>query len=421
MKKKLLDFESGLFRSFNYRNYRLFFGGQCISLIGTWIQLLAMSWLVYRLTNSALLLGIVGFANELPVFLFTPFAGVLADRWKRHRALLATQTLAMLQALVLAALVLTGRLQTWQIICLGVFLGCVNAFDMPIRQSFIADLVDKKEDLGNAIALNSSMFNAARLVGPSIAGILVSLVGEGLCFLVNGISYFAVIVALLAVKVTGRPAEKRRGGVFQDLKEGFSYAYGFIPIRYILLLLALVSLIGMPYTVLMPVFAKDILGGGPHTLGFLMGATGLGALIGAVYLASQKGLYGVINNIPLAAGVFGAGLVAFSHSTDLRLSLAFLLVSGFGMMVQMASSNTVLQTVVDDNKRGRVMSFYVLSFRGMAPFGSFMTGALADRIGAVNTLLFGGLACLLGAVVYASKLKHLRSVILKAYADKGLA
>lgn len=400
-----------ILRSFHYRNYRLFFGGQGISLIGTWIQNIAMSWLVYSLTNSALLLGIVGFAGQIPTFILTPFAGVLVDRWHRHRILVVTQTLAMLQAFILALLVLTGNVTVWHIIPLSVFLGLVNAFDIPARQSFVVEIIENREDLGNAIALNSSMFNGARLLGPSIAGILIAAVGEGLCFLLNGVSYLAVIAALLAMRVIPKKIEIKKSHILHGLKEGFFYAFGFAPIRYILLLLSLISLVGMPYAVLMPIFAKEILHGGPHTLGFLVGCSGIGALVGAVFLASRKSASGLAKNIPLAAGLFGVGLIIFSQSRVLWLSLLLMLITGFGMMVQMASSNTLIQTVVDDDKRGRVMSFYTMAFMGMAPFGSLLAGGLASKIGAPNTLLIGGIATILGAIVFAVKLPFLEEAL----------
>ncbi|MHB1043018.1 MAG: MFS transporter [Eubacteriales bacterium] len=392
-----------ILRSFQYRNYRLFFSGQGISLIGTWLQNIAMSWLVYSLTNSAFLLGVVGFAGQIPSLIITPFAGVLVDRWNRRRTLVVTQTLAMLQAFMLSFLVLTGNATVWHIIPLSVFLGLVNAFDAPARQSFIVNIIEKKEDLGNAIALNSSMFNGARLLGPSIAGMLIAAVGEGICFLLNGVSYLAVIAALLAMKVKPRPLEARRSRILQELKEGFTYAFGSAPIRSIILLLALISLMGMPYVVLMPVFAKEILKGGANTLGFLMGFSGLGALTGALFLASRRDALGLVRLIPLAAGLFGVGLIAFSRSRVLWLSMLLMLVTGFGMMVQMASSNTVVQTIVDDSKRGRVMSFYMMAYMGMMPFGSLLGGSLANRIGAPDTLALGGVAVILGALLFASK------------------
>lgn len=390
-------------RSFQYRNYRLFFSGQGISLMGTWIQNIAMSWLVYSLTQSALILGLVGFASQIPTFLLTPFAGVLVDRWNRHKTLIITQTLAMFQAFFLALLVKTGNVSVWHIIPLSLFLGLVNAFDMPTRQSFVVDIIERREDLGNAIALNSSMFNGARLIGPSLAGILISAVGEGVCFFLNGISYLAVIAALFAMKVTPENIGNKHTHVLKGLKVGFSYTFGSTPIRSIILLLGLVSLMGMPFAVLMPVFAKEILHGGAHTLGFLMGFSGMGALAGAIFLASRKDIRGLVIIIPLAAGILGLGLIAFSRSSVMWLSLILMLFTGFGMMVQMASSNTVIQTIVDDDKRGRVMSLYTMAFMGMAPFGSLFAGGLANRLGAPNTLLIGGVSCILGAIVFASK------------------
>jgi len=407
-------------RALQYRNYRLFFGGQSISLIGTWMTRIATSWLVYRLTNSVFLLGVVGFSGQIPTFLVASFAGVLTDRWNRHHILVVTQILAMIQSFALAILTLTGIITVWHIILLSIFQGLINAFDMPARQSLVVEMVEKREDLGNAIALNSSMFNGARLLGPSIAGILISAVGEGMCFLLDGISYLAVIASLLAMKITPRKTETPKSNVLQGLKEGFSYAFPFAPIRSILLLIGVVSLVGMPYTVLMPVFAKEILRGGPHTLGFLMGASGIGALVGAIYLASRKSVLGLGRIIPLAASIFGIGLIAFSLSRVLWLSLAMMLLTGFGMMVQMASSNTVLQTIVDDDKRGRVMSFYTMAFMGTAPFGSLLAGGLASRIGAPNTLMIGGVCCILGSFIFASKLSILREMVRPIYVRMGI-
>ena len=414
-----MKFNQTVLPALQYRNYRLFFGGQSISLIGTWMQRIAMSWLVYRLTNSALWLGVVGFTGQIPIFLLTPFAGVLADRMNRQRILVITQTLAMIQALILALLVLTGTIAVWHILSLSIFLGIVDAFDMPMRQSFMVEIVEKK-DLGNAIALNSSMVNSARLLGPSIAGMLIASMGEGMCFLLNGLSYLAVILSLLAMKITSKRTETPNTYVLHGLKEGFHYAFGFLPIRYVLLLIALVSLIGMPYTVLMPVFAKDILHGGPHTLGFLMGSSGVGALVGAIYLASRRSVLGLGKWIALAAGLFGIGLIAFSLSRIFWFSLFLMLLTGFGMIVQMASSNTILQTVVDEDKRGRVMSFYAMAFRGMAPFGSLLAGGLASKIGAPNTLMIGGISCILGSLMFARKLPLLRQMVRPIYVKMGI-
>jgi len=411
---------SNIVRSLRYRNYRLFFYGQSISLIGTWIQRITVPWLVYRLTGSVFLLGLVGFAGQIPTFLMAPFAGVLVDRWNRHKILVITQVLALIQAFVLALLFYVKSISVWHIAILSVFLGIINAFDMPARQSFVVDMIEKKEDLGNAIALNSSMVNSARLIGPSIAGVLISLTGEGMCFLINAISYLFVIAFLLMMKITPRKIVVQDTNAFQKFKEGFTYTFGFLPIRYIILLLALVSLMGMPYTVLMPVFAKTILHGGSHTFGFLMGATGIGALMGAVYMASRKNAAGLEKFIPWFAAIFGLGLILFSLSTNFILSLFLLFITGFGMLMQMTSSNTILQTIVDDDKRGRVMSFYTMAFMGTAPFGSLLAGALASKVGAPNTLLIGGVACILGAIVFMRKLPEIKKSIRPIYIRLGI-
>ncbi|MGD0340929.1 MAG: MFS transporter [Bacteroidales bacterium] len=408
-----------MFRSFRYRNYRLFFGGQSISLIGTWIQRIATPWLVYHLTNSAFMLGVVGFAGQIPTFIIAPFAGVLTDRWNRYHIMIATQIAAMIQASILSLLYFGGHIHVWQIVLLNVFLGCVNAFDTPARQSFVIQMVEKKEDLGNAIALNSSMVNGARLVGPSVAGVIIALTGEGICFMINAISYIFVIASLLMMKVAPREIKKKETHVFKELREGVSYAFGLAPIKYIIFLLALVGLIGMSYQVLMPVFAKEVLHGGSHTFGFLMGASGLGALSGALYLASRKSVVGLCNLIPLASGIFGLGLVAFSFSRFQPLSMVLMVFVGIGMMMQMASSNTILQTIVDDDKRGRVMSFYAMAFMGTAPFGSFLAGTMAKYIGAPHTLLLGGIICITGAFLFARKLPVMRKVIRPIYVKLG--
>jgi len=418
-----LDDPKGLqliFRALHHRNYRLFFGGQGVSLIGTWMQQIAMSWLVYRMTQSAFLLGVIGFLGQIPAFLLSPFAGVLIDRWNRHRILVGTQSLAMIQAFILAFLTLTGTIAIWHIIILALSLGFVNAFDMPTRQAFVVEMVETGEDLGNAIALNSFLFNGARLLGPSIGGILISLLGEGVCFLLNGISFIAVIAALLAMKMTKREIRSKSSHVLQGIKEGFTYAFGFPPIRSLLLLLGLVSLAAMPYTVLMPVFAKNILHGGPHTLGFLLGASGVGALVGAVYLASRKSVLGLGRLIVIALNIFGIGLIAFSVSRVLSLSLLLLAFTGFGMMVQMASTNTVLQTIVEEDKRGRVMSLYTMAFMGMVPFGSLLAGTLASKIGAPGTIMISGLACILGSILFARKLPALREMVRPIYIEKEI-
>jgi len=418
------DQKSGLafmLRGLSHRNYRLFFSGQSISLIGTWMTRIATSWLVYRLSGSALLLGVVGFAGQIPSFVLAPLAGVLVDRWNRHRLLVITQVLALVQSLALAVLTMTGLIRMRHVIVLSVFQGLINAFDMPARQAFLVEMVDRREDLANAIALNSSMVNAARLLGPSIGGVVIAAVGEGWCFMTDAISYLAVIASLLVMKVTPRMITlSRDADIFEQLREGWNYVVRFAPIRNTLLLLALVSLVGMPYTVLMPVFADNILHGGPNTLGLLMAASGVGALIGAMVLASRKSVLGLGKFIPLMAGTFGAGLIVFSFTRVLWLALLLMVITGLGFMVQMAASNTVLQTIVDEDKRGRVMSFYTMAFMGTAPFGSLLAGTIAERIGAPHTLMFGGIGCVLGALWFAQTLPALRRDVRPIYVKIGI-
>jgi MFS family permease len=408
-------------RALGSRNYRLFFGGQSVSLLGTWLSRVAVSWLVYRLTGSAYYLGMVGFAGQVPAFLLGPLAGVLVDRWDRHRLLCVTQALSMVQSFLLAALTLPGVITVGEIVALSAFQGLINALDTPARQAFVVEMVESREDLPNAIALNSSMFNAARLVGPALAGLIIAAAGEGTCFLADGFSYLAVIGSLLAMKLpsrSGAPAPAKP--ILRRLKEGFRYAFGFPPIRSLLLLLALVSFAGTPYVVLLPVFTADVLHGGPYALGFLYAASGLGALAGALYLAARTSVLGLGSLVPLAAALFGGSLIGFAFSHLYWLSLILLTLSGFGMMVQMASSNTLLQTMVDDDQRGRVMSFYTMAFLGMAPFGSLAAGLLANAIGGPVTLAIGGTACLLGAMVFARKLPELRVMVRPIYVRKGI-
>jgi MFS family permease len=408
-------------RALAYRNYRLFFGGQVISLLGTWITTTATNWLVYRLTGSALLLGVVGFAGQFPAFLLGPVAGVFVDRHDRHRLLVATQTVSMLQSFALAALTLSGHITVGWIIALSVVQGMVNAFDMPTRQAFLITMIERREDLGNAIALNSSMVNAARLIGPTIAGFVIAASSEGWCFLFDGISYVAVIIALLRMRdVRSAAPAVGRGSARAQLAEGLRYAFGFGPIRSIILLLAVVSLVGVPYSVLMPVFATDVFHGGPHTLGFLMTAAGCGALVGALWLASRRSVRGLSRIIPIATSIFGGGLILFSFASVFWLALPCLVITGFGFMVQMASSNTVIQTIVDDEKRGRVMSFYMMAFLGTAPFGSLIAGWLSEKIGAPHTLLIGGICCLAGAAVFARALPGIRQAIRPIYVRLGI-
>ena len=406
-------------RALESPNYRLFFGGQGLSLIGTWMQQLAMGWLAYRLTNSAFLLGIIGFSSQVPTLLIGPLAGVYSDRWDRYRILIVTQSLAMLQALALAALTFSGLVTFGWLVALAMFLGFVNAFDIPARQSFIIQIVEKKEDLGNAIALNSLMFNGARLIGPSVAGIIISFTGEGACFLLNGLSFAGILLALRAIRVL--PREKQpETRVWQGLREGFSYAFGFAPIRYILLQLAAISFMGMPYAVLMPVFARDILSGGPGTLGLLMACSGTGALVGAAFLAARKSILGLGKWIVYGSVLFGGAIIVFSLSTALWLSSLMMLLSGFGMIVQMASSNTILQTIVEEDKRGRVMSFFAFAIIGTTPLGSFFAGLLGEKIGVVPTLAISGITCIAGALLFAGRLPQIRLMIRPIYQRMGI-
>jgi MFS family permease len=407
-------------RALSHRNYRLFFAGQGISLVGTWITRVATSWLVYRLTGSAAMLGIIGFAGQIPTFLLAPFAGVWVDRWSRYRVLVGTQVLSMLQSFALAWLALAGTINVTHILLLSALQGVINAFDTPARQAFVVDMVEDRAHLPNAIALNSSMVNGARLVGPSVAGLLIAAAGEGWCFLLDGVSYVAVIASLLMMRLARTERPEPVTHVLAELSDGFRYAFGFAPIRSVLLLLALVSLMGMPYTVLMPVMAAEVLRGGPHTLGFLMGATGVGALGGAVYLASRESVIGLGRAIPSAAALFGCGLIAFSLSRSIALSLVLMVITGAGFMVQLASSNTIIQTIVREEMRGRVMAFYTAAFMGTAPFGSLLAGGLAARFGAPTTLLLGGCACILGGAVFAGQLRRLRELVKPIYVERGI-
>jgi MFS family permease len=411
---------SHAWRALRHRNFRLFFTGQSISLIGTWMTRVATSWLVYRLTGSALLLGVVSFAGQIPTFLLAPFAGVLVDRLNRRKMLVWTQALAGLQSLALAGLTLARVINIHEVIWLSVLQGLINAFDMPGRQAFLVQMVEEKQDLGNAIALNSSMVNMARLVGPALAGLVIGSVGEGYCFLIDGISYLAVIASLVMMRVKVAPVMRSFAPLLEQLKDGWTYVRGFAPIRTILSLFALISLMGMPFMVLMPIFASKILHGGPHTLGFLLGASGIGALISAISLALRKTVRGLTTMIQISAGVFGLGLISFGLSSWLPLSLFLMLIVGFGMMQGMAASNTVIQTLVPEDKRGRVMSYYTMAFVGMAPFGSLLAGALAHRLGAPHAVMITGACCLAGSFWFSMQLKAIRTVMRPIYIEMGI-
>ncbi|HVP63829.1 MAG TPA: MFS transporter [candidate division Zixibacteria bacterium] len=409
-----------ILRALRSRNYRLFFGGQSISLIGTWMTRIATSWLVYRLTGSAMLLGVTGFAGQLPMFLLGPFAGVWVDRWDRQRTLIWTQVFSMVQSLLLAALALSGRIRISHIIALSVVQGIVNAFDTPARQAFVSEMIDDRADLPNAIALNSSMVNAARLIGPSIAGVLIAKVGEGYCFLSDGISYIAVIISLLVMQVSRRAAATGVRSVRRELIEGWQYVSGFAPIRSILLLLAVISLVGMSYTVLMPIYASNVLHGGAHTLGFLMAASGCGALAGALVLAARNTVRGMLKILPIAAIGFGVGLTVLSQTRTEWIALGLMFIVGYSMMQHMAVSNTILQTISDEDKRGRVMSYYTMAFLGMAPFGSLFAGAIAARIGVPRTFTFSGLFCVCFGAVFFTRMPGIRRLMRPIYQKLGI-
>lgn len=374
-----------------------------------------MPWLVYQMTGSALLLGIVSFAGQIPSLVLSPVAGVLTDRWSRYRVLLVSQILSLIHAFLLAWLTLSGQIQVWQIVWLSFFIGCINAFDVPSRQSFIIDMIEKKEDLGNAIALNSVMFNGARLLGPSIAGIILAGTSAGVCFLINGISFIFVIASLLSMKLKIKEIKSFETRIVKEFRDGLDYIFGFAPIKHIIILLSISSLTGMSYSVLMPVFAKEILSGDSYTYGFLMGAAGFGALLGAIYLASKESVLKLGRIIPAAAILFGTGLIFLSFSRNFPLSLLLMIFVGMGLMLQTAASNTILQTITDDKMRGRVMSFYTMAIMGTAPFGSLLAGWLAKIIGAPATMLAGGVATIAGAGLFLKILPELKRQVSPIY------
>ncbi len=407
-------------RALRHRNYRLFFSGQSISLVGTWITKVATAWLVYRLTGSAWLLGVVGFAGQIPTFLLAPFAGVLVDRWNKHRVLLATPSLAMLESALLATLTLGGVIRVWEIIALNVFQGLIDAFDMPTRQSLVVRMVEDRADLPNAIALNSSMVNAARLLGPAVAGVLIAALGEGWCFFIDAVSYAAVLLSVFLMRLEVQPRRQKETHVLHEMAEGFRYASGFAPIRALLLLLAVSGLAGRPFSVLLPVIAREVMHGGAGTLGILQSTAGVGALAGALYLASRTSVLGLGRVVLLSAALFGLGLVAFSRAQVLWLALPLLFLAGTGMMVQTAASNTIIQTIVEEDKRGRVMSMLGMSLFGSVPLGSLIAGALATRIGAENTILVGGAICVVGAGVFLRALPEVRRVVRPIYESMGI-
>jgi len=402
------------FRSLKYRNFRLFFFGNGISLIGTWIQRIALPWLIYSLTDSVMLLGLAGFLGQIPTFIISPFAGVLIDRYNKYKMLLWVQIIPMIQALLLAFLVLGGYAQIWHILVLSAILGIITAFEMPIRQSFMIHLIENKDDLFNAISLHASMINIARLVGPILAGIIIGFKGEGICFLINAISFSFVIIFLLMMKLEYVYKKPLQANIVSELKQGIKYTFGFLPIRNVIIILAFVSIMGTSYTALMPAFVKDYLGGGSYTFGFLMGADGLGAIFGAIYLASRNTVKGIVKLIPLAATIFGFAMIAFSFSAKYLQSPMFviplLIITGMSMLFVLACSNTFLQTVSDEDKRGRVMSFYTMAFMGTAPLGSLLAGFLGDKLGIPVTVTICGTVCLIIAVWFVCQFKVFKQV-----------
>lgn len=407
MNNKITETISLTFRALRNRNYRLFFSGQCISVTGTWIQQVAINWLVYSLTKSALLMGIIMFAGSIPSLFLSPLAGVVVDRINKYHVLIILQTLFMLEALILAILTLTGFVQVWQIVIMSISIGITNAFDMPLRQAFVVNLIDRSEDLGNAISLNSSSMNIALLIGPAIAGMLIAAFGEGICFLINSLSYIAVISALLVMKMKVLPIPEGNGtNVFQEFHEGFKYVSNSFPLRNIIIYLATASLVGMSYIVLMPIFAKEILHGNAQTLGFLLSTAGIGALFGALYLAGKKSILGLGKWICIASLILGSGLVGLAFVNKFLIALILLFFIGFGMVVVIVSCNTLVQDIVDDDKRGRVMSLYTMAFMGTTPIGSLFGGVIAHKIGVPHTFLLTGVIMIISAFVFSTKLKY---------------
>jgi MFS family permease len=412
---------SHAWRALRHRNFQLFFFGQGISLIGTWMTRLATSWLVYRLTRSALLLGVVGFAGQIAAFALAPVAGVWVERVDRRRMLVWTQAAGAIQSLALAVLTLAHVITIGEIIALAALQGLINAFDMPGRQAFLVQMVEDRGDLGNAIAINSSMVNSARLIGPAIAGLVIGAFGEGWCFLIDGISYLAVIASLLAMRIRSLDIRRHASGMLAQMREGWDYVSTFRPVRTVLLLLVLVSLMGWPYTVLLPVFAGQVLHGGPNTLGWLTGASGIGALISAISLALRKSVAGLARMLQVASAMLGCALVLFGLSHTLWLSLVLMVFAGFGM-IQMASvTNTIVQTLVPEDKRARAMSYYAMAFFGAAPFGSLLSGALAHRFGAPHTVILTGAFCIAGALWFTIELPKIAAIMRPIYQELGLA
>ena len=410
-----------LTRALQHRNFRLFFGGQSVSLVGTWITRIATSWLVYRLTGSELLLGVAGFCGQIPTLVITPFAGVLVDRMDRRRILVITQAASLVQSALLAVLTLTGLITVTQIIVLQVLQGIINSFDTPARQAFVSEMVEDRKDLPNAIALNSSMVNGSRIIGPSIGGLLIAGFGEGWCFAIDAVSYLGVIASLIAMRVEPRPRHGTANmQVLAELRHGWSYVLSSVPIRTLLLLVAIISAAGTPYSVIMPAIAAEVLHGGPNTLGLLMAASGAGALSAALYLASRETVVGLGRVIMYATFMFGGGLVAFSLTTSVWAACVLLAIAGGGFMMQLAGTNTVLQTIVEERLRGRVMAFYTMAFFGTVPIGSLIGGVVAERLGAPMTVRVSGMICIAAGVWFASRLPGIRALVRPVYVERGI-
>jgi MFS family permease len=411
---------SHAWRALRHRNFKLYFAGQGISIIGTWMTRMAMTWLVYHLTHSSLMLGIVGFAGLIPTFVLAPVAGVWIERLNRRTLLIGTQAAAAVQSLVLAGLTLAHVITLWEIIALAVLQGMINAFDTPGRQTFLVQMVEDRNDLGNAIAINSSLANGARLIGPAIAGLVIATIGEGGCFLIDGISYFAVIASLLMMRIKPQSIHRNKASMFEQMREGWQYVSTFRPVRTILLLSALLALMGYPYTVLLPIFAGHVLHGNAATLGWLTGASGVGALTSGLSLAVRKSADGLTRMLQIASAILGSALILFGMSHTLWISLVLMVFVGFGMMQVLAASNTVIQTLVPEDKRGRVMSYYVMAIFGTAPFGSLFAGALAHRIGARHTVFVTGAFCIAGSLWFTLELPKVKAVMQSIYQDTSL-
>lgn len=409
-----------VFSSLHSRNYRLYFVGQGVSLVGTWMQNVALSWLVYRLTGSVFLLGVIGFTSQIPTFVLSPFTGVLTDRSNRLRMMILTQACFALQAGIMTALVLLGAIQVWHIIALSLVFGVISAFDAPVRQSLVIDLIDRPADLGNAIALNSAIFNAARLIGPAIAGITIAAVGEGICFLLNAVSFVAVIAALSLIRIPARPALGSAPDFKKSLREGFHYTFGSIPIRTLIIVLTILSFVSFSYIILLPAYAKEILQGGSDTLGYLMSAMGAGALVAALYMAARRTVIGLGRIIAFAMILMGVAIGVGSFSHSLGLSLVVFFFGGLCMVLSLSSINTMLQTIADEDKRGRVMSFYAMAVMGTTPIGNLVAGSLASGIGILHTFLICGLITLGAGIWFRLNLQHLRKYVRPIYVDKGI-